>query len=154
MQPDIVAVPLSEKPDLWTMYQRYARELAPMANVQPVNGEIQDRSFDDYWRVEKHWPYWAVVDGERVGLALVRFEPQHMRMAQFYIAPEHRRAGLGLTFARALLARHPGPWRIRQMAVNTKAVAFWRRVVEPFDFTEAEFSDKGLDRVEQSLTVR
>lgn len=154
MQPDIVPVPLSEKPDLWTMYQRYARELAPMANIAPVNGEIMDPSFDDYWRARKHWPYWAVVDGQRVGFALVRFEPQHMRMAQFYIAPEHRRGKLGMNFARALLARHPGPWRIRQMAVNANAVAFWRRVVEPFDHSEVCFNDKGLDRVEQTLTVR
>jgi predicted acetyltransferase len=95
-----------------------------------------------------------VVDGQRVGFALVRFEPQHMRMAQFYIAPEHRRGKLGMNFARALLARHPGPWRIRQMAVNANAVAFWRRVVEPFDHSEVCFNDKGLDRVEQTLTVR
>jgi predicted acetyltransferase len=154
MQPDIIAVPESGKPDLWTMYQRYASELAPMANISPVHGAYADPTFDDYWREEKHWPYWAVRDGRRIGFALVRVESVYMRMAQFYIAPECRRKNLGLIFARALLARYPGPWRIRQMAVNAKAVAFWRRVVEPYDHTEACFSDKGLDRVEQSLTVR
>jgi predicted acetyltransferase len=153
MTPGIVAVPESEKPDLWTMYQRYASELAPMANIAPVNGAYADPTFDDYWRLEKHWPYWAIRNGDRVGFALVRGESEHMRMAQFYIAPEYRRENLGLIFARALLARYPGPWRIRQMAVNTKAVAFWRRVVEPFDCSESHFTDKGIDRVEQSLIV-
>jgi predicted acetyltransferase len=154
MRPEIVAVPESEKPDLRTMYQRYASELAPMANITPVNGQYVDPTFDDYWREEKHWPFWASRDGLRVGFALVRYEPEHMRMAQFYIAPEYRREDLGLIFARTLLARYPGPWRIRQMAVNTKAVAFWRRVVEPFDYSESHFIDKGIDRVEQALTVR
>jgi predicted acetyltransferase len=153
MPPGIVAVPLSEKSDLWTMYQRYAHELAPMANIKPVNGEFPDPHFGDYWSREKHWPYWAVQGGQRVGFALVHYEPEHMRMAQFYIAPEHRRGKLGLQFARGLLARHPGAWRIRQMATNPNAVAFWRRVVEPFGYTEAQFEDKGLGRVEQSLKV-
>lgn len=149
----IVAVARADKPDLWAMYQRYARELAPMANIQPVNGEIPDPTFDDYWRLEKHWPYWAVLDDQRIGFALVRCEPEHMRMAQFYIAPEQRRDRHGLNFAHALLARHPGPWRIRQMAANPNAVTFWRRVVEPFGYTETQFEDKGLGRFEQSLTV-
>jgi predicted acetyltransferase len=149
----IVAVPSSEKADLWTMYQRYAHELAPMANIQPVNGEIPDPTFDDYWRLDKHWPYWAVLDGVRIGFALIRHEPDHMRMAQFYIAPEHRREKSGMTFARELLKRHPGSWRIRQMAANTKAVAFWRRVVEPYGYSETQFEDKGLPRVEQALVV-
>jgi predicted acetyltransferase len=154
MHPDIVAVPLPEKPDLWTMYQRYAGELGPMANIAPVNGAYADPTFDEYWRAEKHWPYWAIHNGAHIGFALVRYEPEHMRMAQFYIAPEHRRGGLGLNFARGLLTRHPGAWRIRQMATNPNAVLFWRRVVEPFGYTEAQFEDKGLGRFEQSLTVR
>jgi predicted acetyltransferase len=155
MQPDIVAVPLSEKPDLWTMYQRYARELAPMANIQPVEGEITDPTFDNYWHEDGHWPFWAVRDGVRIGFALICFVPEYqgMRMAQFFIAPEYRRENLGLYFARRLLTRYPGTWRIRQMAANTKAVAFWRRVVEPFDYSQATFVDKGLERVEQTVTV-
>ena len=153
MPPDIVAVPASGKSELWTMYQRYARELAPMANIRPVNGEIPDARFEDYWTLPSHWPYWAVFDGAHIGFALIRAEGDAMRMAQFYIVPERRREGLGFAFAQALLARHPGPWRIRQMAANTKAVAFWRRVVDPFGYSETRFTDKGIARVEQRLIV-
>lgn len=150
---EVAAVPLFEKANLWAMYQRYAGELGPMANIAPVNGIYADPSFDDYWLAEKHWPYWAVSDGQRVGFALVRYEPEHMRMAQFYIAPEYRRDQLGTSFARELLKRHPGPWRIRQMATNPNAVLFWRRVCEPFGYEEVQFEDKGLGRFEQSLIV-
>jgi predicted acetyltransferase len=153
MSPDIVAVPLSEKPALWTMYQRYAGELGPMANIAPVNGIYADPTFDEYWCTAKHWPYWAVQNGDCVGFALVRYEPEHMRMAQFFIAPEYRRGQLGMNFARVLLKRYPGPWRIRQMATNPNAVLFWRRVCEPFGYEESQFEDKGLGRFEQSLTV-
>jgi len=137
------------------MYQRYAHELAPMANVVPVNGEIAAPDFDDFWQKPRHWPFWAVLGGARIGFALIRFVPEldAMQMAQFYIAPQYRRKDHGLEFARAVLARHPGSWRIRQMAANTGAVAFWRRVVEPHGYTEARYTNKGIERVEQTLTV-
>ncbi|HEY2071533.1 MAG TPA: GNAT family N-acetyltransferase [Rhizomicrobium sp.] len=142
--PEIAEIATAEKPALWAMYQRYARELAPMANIQPVDNEIPAPDFDDFWKKPRHWPLWASADGARIGFALIRFMPAFdaMQMSQFYIVPGHRRGGCGQAFARTLLARHPGPWRIRQMAANTSAVAFWRRV-----------ADKGLDRVEQRFMV-
>jgi len=154
MPVEIVPVRLEEKSDLWAMFQLYASELAPMVGVECVNGEFPFEPFDDYWREESYWPFWGLNDGERIGFALVRREPDNMRVAEFFIAPECRRDGLGSDFARGFLARYHGPWRIRQVAVNTKAVAFWRRIAEPFGYTEIEFVDKGLGRVEQSFTVR
>ena len=156
MPVEVLAVPSSERNELWTMYQRYAHELAPMANVVPVKGEIPAPDFGDFWQKPRHWPFWAVLDGKRIGFALIRFVPDMsaMQMAQFYIAPEYRRNDYGLAFARAVIARHPGAWRIRQMAANMAAVAFWRHVVEPYGYTETSFSHNGIDRVEQTLTVR
>jgi predicted acetyltransferase len=155
MTPDIVDVPLSEKADLWAMFQRYGAELSPMATGKPVTGELAYAPFDNYWREDRHWPFWAMRGGERIGFALIRFAPEHnaMQVAEFYILPEHRRDGAGLSFARALMQRFPGPWKMRQMAVNKAAVAFWRKVAEPFGFTEAKYTDKGIARVEQTLTV-
>ena len=155
MSPEIVAAPLAEKAEFWAMYQRYAHELAPMANIAPVNGEIPSPDFDDFWEKPKHWPLWAFAGGKRVGFALIQFLPEDdaMRVAQFYIAPEHRRGGLGLAFARALFARHPGPWRMREMAANTGAVAFWRKAAAPFGYSETTYIDKGIGRVEQTFIV-
>ena len=156
MIPDVVAVPLSEKADLWTMFQRYARELASMATGKSVKGEVSYPTFDNYWREDRHWPFWAMHNGERIGFALIRFAPERnaMQIAEFYILPEFRRDGAGLSFARALMERHPGPWTMRQMAVNTVAVAFWRGVAKPYGFTETRYVDKGIERIEQALTVR
>ena len=152
--PDIVAVPLAEKPALWAMFQDYAAELAPMAGLAPVDGTYPYRFFDSYWQDKDRWPYWAIAR-ERIGFALVRYAAEFsaMQMAEFYILPAHRRSNLGLSFARALLVRHPGPWRIRQMAANTRAVSFWHRVEEPYGFSETEFVVDGVPRIEQSLTV-
>jgi len=156
MSPEIVAVPSSEKSDLWAMFQLYAAELAPMVNLQPVDGIFPYAYFDDYWQDDQRWPFWAMEDGARVGFALVRFAPEHdaMQMAEFFILPAHRRGGIGLNFAKGLLARFPGPWKIRQILANQAATAFWRRVVESYGYTEETFPLNGIDRIEQTLTVR
>ena len=156
MTPGIAPVTLAEKSDLWAMFQRYAAELSPMATGKPLTGEVDYPTFDNYWREDRHWPFWAMQGCERAGFALIRFVPElsAMQIAEFYIVPECRRDGVGTAFARTLMQRHPGCWTMRQMTVNTGAVAFWRKVVEPYGFTETRYIDKGIDRVEQTLNVR
>jgi predicted acetyltransferase len=155
MSPQIVAVPLSEKADLWTMLQIYAAELAPMVNLQPVDGVYPYAYFDDYWQDDQRWPFWAIEGGARIGFALVRFVPElnATQMAEFFILPEYRRGGAGSHFAKGLLTRFPGPWKIRQILANKAATAFWRRVAEPYGYTEETFSQNGIDRIEQTLMV-
>jgi len=156
MSPEIVAVPLSEKSDLWAMFQLYAAELAPLVNLQPTDGVYPYAYFDDYWQDDQRWPFWAMQDGERVGFALVRFAPEHnaMQMAEFFILPAHRKDGNGARFANGLLKRFRGPWKIRQIAANTGATAFWRKVAQPYGYTEETFAQNDIDRVEQTLIVR
>lgn len=156
MSPEIVAVPSSEKSDLWAMFQLYAAELAPLVNLQPVDGVFPYAYFDDYWQDEQRWPFWAMENGARIGFALVRFAPEHdaMQMAEFFILPVHRRGGAGSRFAKGLLAQFPGPWKIRQILANKAATAFWRRVAEPYGYTEETFSMHDIERIEQTLTVR
>jgi predicted acetyltransferase len=155
MTPDIAPVTLAEKSDLWAMFQRYAAELLPMASGKPVTSEVPYPSFDDYWREDRHWPFWALQNGERIGFALIRFAPERnaMQIAEFYILPGHRRDGAGMSLARTLMESRPGRWTMRQMAVNSVAVAFWRKVAAPYGYEEMTYTDKGIERVEQVLTV-
>lgn len=155
MPVELLLVPLTEKAELWAMYQDYAHELAPYANVVPIDGIIADPRFDLYWTEERRWPFWAIAGGKRAGFALAHFDDQDtaMRMAEFYVRPEHRRAGVGVAFAQGLLARYPGPWRIRQIVSNTGAVRFWRRVAARFGYSETTFEHDGIPRIEQALVV-
>jgi predicted acetyltransferase len=148
-----VLIPHDEKPAMWAMLQRYIVEMFAIMG-QPHNGQDYPfPPFDSYWDEDGNWPFWAMVDRERAGFALISREAGWTRVKEFYITPEFRRGGLGLGFARALLAMHPGQWKIRQMAVNTAAVAFWHGVIGDIAFTEERFVDKGLDRIEQTFVV-
>ena len=150
---DIVSVPESEKPLLWDMLQSYIDELSVYAGIKPVNGVYEYPKFDLYWSEEGRWPFWAIENGERVGFALILRDGDAMRVGEFFIPREFRRGGLGVTFARQILARFPGRWKIRQMAENNPAVVFWRRTLAPYNYTEANFIDRNQERFEQMLIV-
>lgn len=152
---NIEPVPIGEKLLLWDMLQTYIEELSVYAGIRPVDGVYEYKWFDAYWTDDNRWAFWAKDDGSRAGFALILHDADAnaMRVGEFYIRPEFRRTRMGEAFALALLRRFPGPWKIRQMANNKPAVAFWRRTLAPYHYTEANFIDRDLERVEQTLVV-
>ena len=157
MRLEVQAIPISEKSELWTDLQDYIDEMrAYDEGIERVDGVYQYEWFDHYWDGGERWPFWAIVNGERSGFALLRREETgEMEMAEFYIRPHFRRGGVGLAFARALLAKYPGPWRISEYRDNAAAVRFWLKVIEPFAFTEeAYIGDSGKPRLLQRANVR
>jgi predicted acetyltransferase len=150
------AVLFSEKSELWSDLQDYIEEMRTYDDdIERVDGAFQYKWFDHYWQDEQRWPFWAVADGARSGFALLRREVTgEMDIAEFYIRPRFRRGGIGVAFARELLAAHPGRWLISEYKANFAAVAFWRKVIEPYAFTEeAYIGDSGRPRLLQRVMV-
>jgi aminoglycoside 6'-N-acetyltransferase I len=81
-------------------------------------------------------PLILVEAGRRVGFALVNQAPSpHMRpgmdyrMAEFFVLRKHRGQGVGRRAVFALFDRFRGRWEISELARNTGAISFWRRVI-------------------------
>lgn len=55
-------------------------------------------------------------------------EPE-WNMAEFFVLRNYRRRGIGQTAVQWVFAHHPGRWIVKQLAQNTQAIAFWRRVI-------------------------
>jgi predicted acetyltransferase len=156
MRVEVRSIPVSEKGDLWTDLQEYIEEMRAFdESIERVGGVYQYKWFDHYWNGGERWPFWAIVDAEHVGFALLRREESgEMEVAEFYIRPRFRRGGVGLSFARALLAKYRGRWLISEYRENSTAVHFWRKVIEPYAFTEeAYIGDSGKPRLLQRVTV-
>jgi predicted acetyltransferase len=72
-------------------------------------------------------------------------------VAEFFVLRRYRRSGVGRQAAALLFQAFPGPWTVRVLERNTRALMFWRRAV--LDFTrgsvhEAERRDaSGVWRV-------
>ena len=80
----------------------------------------------------------TILDDQRpAGFAKVVRETQasrrsDFRMAEFFIAREHRRRGVGRSAVRLILDRFAGRWEIVEYTRNPGAVQFWRRVVAAY----------------------
>src|SRR5262245_58010684 len=87
--------------------------------------------FEDYWSEPTRYPFVISAASRVAGFALIRRlnSTGELEMAEFYVAPEFRRAGIGRIAARALFAKFPGEWRIAVLRSNKGGALFWPRVV-------------------------
>lgn len=70
-------------------------------------------------------PFWILQDNTRTGFALAfTHDGGTHELAEFTIAPDHRRSGIGRDAIAQLFARLPGAWQIGVVAQGT-AGAFW-----------------------------
>lgn len=83
-------------------------------------------------------------DNTEAGFALVnqhfRFNTEGRAIAEFYIAPEHQRNGLGRQLATIVFDRHPGIWEVCVMSKNIEGYKFWHRIIS--DYTGGEYGIK------------
>jgi predicted acetyltransferase len=151
-------VPPSERDLLWRLFQFYCHDMSEFTRWRPPDGVFPYRYFDAYWREsEQRAAFWAKDAGGIAGFALVRVDPGDGRreIAEFFVLAGCRKQGIGMAFARQLLAQSPGPWKLHQLAGNTRAIAFWHRVLDGFArYEEAPLVyPDGMPRVEQRFVV-
>jgi predicted acetyltransferase len=126
---DVVRATIDDKPALLELLQLYLYDFSELTGTDLAEtGRYEHRSFDLYWTDADRHPFLIRVDGRLGGMALERSGDPH-DMAEFFVVRKYRRAGVGAAAARALFAMYPGEWQVRQIAGNTGATKFWRRVI-------------------------
>lgn len=146
-----VLVPIEERSALAAMMQDYIGEMAQF--VPSVRAGQAYEHFDLYWsEPNSRWSFWLNIDDAKAGFALVRLDKESMQMAEFFIARECRREGIGLAAARRMIARYPGPWCITQRESNAVAIAFWHRVLDGFvDYDETTTETDAIRREQRFI---
>lgn len=133
---EVVEAPIGDKDVVRRLLELYAHDFSEITGADvDRHGRFGYRSLDAYWTEPERRPFLFRVNGNWAGCALVRTGRPH-DMAEFFVLRKYRRGGVGGEAARQVFARFPGEWQVREMAANTAAIAFWRRVV-PRDFVEA-----------------
>ncbi|MEO7017334.1 MAG: GNAT family N-acetyltransferase [Leifsonia sp.] len=119
------------------LWQAFRQDLSPVVNGLPYSdgryqtAELQkfpspDRTGYIAWR-----PHPNTGEDAPVAFALVDgLQGPARGIAAFWVAPPLRREGLGRLFAREVLGKHDGPWRIGFQHENGGASAFWRNVAD------------------------
>ena len=131
MSPKVEVVPatIDDKPTILELLQFYLYDFSEIQGWDlGERGRFEHRSFDPYWTDADRHPFLIRADGRLAGMALVQSGDPH-DMAEFFVVRKYRRSGVGADAARTVFAMFPGEWQVRQIAANTGATAFWRRII-------------------------
>ena len=111
-----------QKPLLSSMLER---------NLSELGAPRKYPYLESYWSDPARYPFLIMSAGQVAGFALVRRlnARNELEMAEFYVVPEFRRAGIGRAAAQALFARFPVKWRVSVLDSNTVGGLFWSQVV-------------------------
>ncbi len=114
-----------------------------------ADGRFGYRYLDAYFTEPGRISFLIRADGQLAGFALVRRAKSAVDdrdvfdMAEFFVLRKYRHRGVGAEAARRTFDRFPGRWEVREMAANTPAQSFWRRVIG--DYTRGNFTERWLD---------
>ena len=136
---ELVPVAIEQKETLRNLLEKYLCEFAQydLRDVQE-DGLYHYRWLDCYWTDPNRWAYFIRVDGKLAGFAMVNDYPEipdrkpDFCLAEFYVLPRYRRAGVGREAAFQLFDLHRGQWQFQRHPHNVPSVHFWNRVVKEY----------------------
>jgi len=121
------------------VYRDYLSELsASKTGLFPALGEWDARENEflaGWFNDPAAHPFVILLDGRHAGFALVArppvfpCTPVQYRMAEFFVAEDARRRGVGASAAALLFHRFAGDWEVLEDEHNRPALQFWRRVI-------------------------
>lgn len=119
----------------YNLYQFYIYDLSDCIDRHPGESGFFDldiSQFNAYWQGGEQRPYF-IVDGEQVaGFCLLRKLPPPIArydIEQFFVLNSFKRRQLGLRAFQQLARDFPGPWQIRALTNNDRALTFWRQAI-------------------------
>jgi predicted acetyltransferase len=129
----VETAPVELKPLLRPLLTDYLVEFAEMEGVAPqydADGQATYRYFDDYWTDAARVPFAVWLGAGLVGFCLLRDAGDRWEIAEFYVAPDQRRRGVGAAVVDAVkrYCRAIGRHRLLEASTlrfNTGAYAFW-----------------------------
>ena len=133
------------------VYREYLVDLAPAGTgAFPTLGEIGHREPDllASWFADSGAQILTVLrDNQPAGFALVRVRaptaaggvPEYT-MADYFIARQWRRHGVGRASVRLIFDRYAGHWHVMEYTRNPGAVSFWRQVVR--EYTQGQYKER------------
>lgn len=133
MPPDDLLRPMTDadRRAVAQLWQLYSHDLSEFRDSMPDNqGRYRTGRLPTYFDDPDRAGYVVTHEGRLAGFAFVTgLSGEPRTIGDFFVVRALRRRGVGYAVARALVARHPGPWEIGFQAENLGVPEFWRRVV-------------------------
>lgn len=136
MKIELKPVKADEKDILNNLMEKHIYEFSQY-DLIPFNdrGLYDDPHIGDYFTDNDRFPNFIYVDGKLAGFALVfkRAEcpaPLDWAVAEFFIAYQYRRKGVGTFVMKELFRRYQGVWQIKYHPKNRVSELFWQKIAD------------------------
>lgn len=115
------------------------------------DGRFGDDDLHGCWTERWRHPFLVKVDDKLAGFVIadgrsyLSGDEHTMDMGEFFILRKYRRQGVGYHVAKYIFDLFPGKWEVRQLAENTDAQTFWRKVINRYtnsQFYEISWNNK------------
>jgi predicted acetyltransferase len=136
LQLDIYRASADEKCIFGNLLQLYLYEFSALteSDVEDDGRFLWDES-EKYWDDNFLYPYLIKVNTKLAGLALIQQmsavtgDPNVWDMKLFFVVEKYRRRGVGSTATSHFFREFAGPWEIRVLKGNDRALEFWRHAI-------------------------
>jgi predicted acetyltransferase len=132
MAVELVRVTEGDKSVLANLVQLYRYDFSPIRDFELTeHGAFVYRFLDLYFVDDGRTAWFIRHRGRLAGFAMVLVEPDGTsEVAEFWVARNHRRSGVGRAAAHMVFALRPGRWEVAIDLANDEAVSFWPPVVD------------------------
>lgn len=131
-------VPPEQKDTLDNLLEKYNYEFSQYDRLPfGPDGLYHYWPLDAYWTEPGRAAYFILVDEVLAGFVLINAHPECDRpldcaVAEFFVAYQYRRSGVGSEAMRQIFQRHRGQWHIKYHRKNAASVAFWHRIAQEY----------------------
>lgn len=110
----------------------------------PENGLFECVDLKSYFEDESRGAFFIMVGNEKAGFALINkvgsMPNVDWNMGEFFILAKFQKTGIGQAIAQEIFDKFSGIWEVASIPENTRALSFWRKVVQ--HYTNGAFSEK------------
>ena len=136
MKVELKTATIDQKNILNNLMEKYLYEFSQYDMIPfDETGLYSDPHIDDYFTNNDRIPYLIYADGKLAGLALINQHaecpaPLDWAVAEFFIAYQYRRQGVGTSVMKMLFERHRGIWQIKYHSKNKGSEIFWTKIAD------------------------
>jgi predicted acetyltransferase len=152
IEPILLPATIADYPVIQNMARFYAYDISRYCGQSfegwefPSDGLYKCRDFKDYFEKKNNHAFLIKVNEELAGFALIdqlEVLPEvDWNMGQFFIVTKFQRTGIGAKIAKQIFDRFHGEWSVGAIPQNTRAVAFWRKVIS--EYTQNTFHEMNM----------
>lgn len=161
IEPELIPATIADYPVIQNMARFYVYEMSRYCGQAfegwefPSDGLYECSDFKKYFEKKNNHAFFIKIHEELAGFVLIDqleiFPEVNWNMGQFFIVAKFQQSRIGANIAKQLFNRFPGEWSVGAIPQNTRAVAFWRKVISEYtqnNFHETKMTSEQLKTAE------